>query len=73
MIYEIWEEGHIARGSQSKAQKLGEMEADTFKEACKKLVLTLNEETQRLFNSETPSIWGRHLFPTEEEAREAFG
>ena len=62
-------EGYSVTGNSDKASLLGEIEAESFQEACDKLV----EEKgyQNLYSGK--SIWGCRLFDNEAYARKSFG
>lgn len=68
--YEVWRTGFICTGmdSPAKAKKLGETEADSFKEACIEL-LKDNPD----FDKERFKLWGCGLYDNETEARKQFG
>ena len=69
-VYQIWMEGFAITGNSSKATFLGEMEAESFQQACDKYVEE-NPEYKKLYSGK--SIWGCRLFDNEADAREAFG
>ncbi len=65
-IWEVWQEGFNCTGSRSKAEKLGEVVAETFEDACRFLC------KDRL-DKDSLSIWGCRLFDNEIDARKGFG
>lgn len=82
--YEIWVEGFQVTGQSSRAQKIGEIKANSFLEACRKLCGKMNDysEETRGINIDTgqvvvkrnnPHIWGCKLFDNEKDARRNFG
>lgn len=58
--YEIWVEGYQATGNSSLAQKLGEAEGNTFKEACVTYFKTASEP--QYFDSGDMTYWGCKLY-----------
>lgn len=70
MVYEIWQEGFMIQGMDfpAKAEFVGKVEADSFKEACDK-----HYKGNLLYDSERLALWGCGLYETEEEARKLFG
>ena len=53
------------------AEFLGEYEADTFLEACKKAVCARGYD--KSYNVERNTVWGCHLYDNEIDARRSFG
>ena len=72
MIIEVWMEGYQCNGDRGTASFLGETEAETFAEACKKLVAE-GKITSNLFNEKQLTVWGCRLYDNEAEARAKFG
>jgi hypothetical protein len=68
MKYQVWLEGYQATGDYGEAQLLGEVEANTFKEACVKLL-----KDDEYFNEKYLTVWGCRLYDNEKEARKNFG
>ena len=67
-------EGFNATGQSQDAQKLGEIEANDFYEACEKLVgKDLDKKADGSFRYDYPSIWACQLFDNEADARKNFG
>lgn len=72
--FEIWMEGYAATGESSDAQFIGKIMAETFNEACEKLRPgELDKNEDGTYRYKTPSIWARHLYDNETDARKAFG
>ena len=69
-VYQIWMEGFAITGNSSKATLLGEMEAESFQQACDKYIEE-NPEYKKLYSGK--SIWGCRLFDNEADARKSFG
>lgn len=65
--WKIFSEGWRATGERGDALFHGEVEAETFKEACDKLFKGDSD-----YNSERLCHWGCRLFPTWEEANRLF-
>ena len=70
--YEIWSKGFRVTGCLGGTKKHGEIEADSFKEACDKLVKD-DKDFERFYDSEMLTFWGCSLFCNEEDARRTFG
>lgn len=68
MKYQVWVEGFQATGDYAHAHFLGEVEANTFKEACMKLL-----KDDVYFNVEVLTVWGCKLYDNEKDARKNFG
>lgn len=66
--YDVWMEGYRITGAYAFAHYVGSTTANSFKEACVKL---LNTDTS--FNEERLSVWGCKLFDNETDARAGFG
>lgn len=66
--YEIWREGYATTGLISKAGKMGELDADSFQQACDTLL-----GKHEAYVSSQLTYWGCRLFETEAAARKAFG
>ena len=77
--YQIWSEGYSITGSRCCAFLVGEVEADSFKEAVAKLKDSLPEDEAQYILLESltcpgySSYWGCRLFDNEEDARASFG
>jgi hypothetical protein len=83
MKYKIWIEGWSATGGSSDASFIGEVEAESFREAC--LTVRYHDKfhyvpargqllsKQKTFNAEGLTDWGCRLFDNEEDARKSFG
>lgn len=61
-------EGFRATGGYGVAQKLGEIEAETWEDACYQLL-----QNDPMYDPEENAVWGCALFPSEYEARKSFG
>jgi hypothetical protein len=59
-------------GNQAKAKFLGSCEADSFKEACDKIMKQIGW-SEKDYNSEHGTYWGCKLYDNEKDAREFFG
>lgn len=69
--WEVWREGYYASGCEgtpAKAHKYGEIEAESFQQACE-LLLADNQD----FDPKGLNVWGCRLFDNEIDARESFG
>lgn len=77
MKFAIWSEGYLATGMEgipAPAIKLGDVEADTFKDACVKLCTQPGwQERNGNFDAERLAVWGCQLFDNEAGARKNFG
>jgi hypothetical protein len=75
--WEVWSEGYLATGMEgvpAPAQKLGEAQAETFKDACD-LVCSSSTFQVRQGNYDPVrlTVWGCRLFDNKEEAQKSFG
>lgn len=74
MKFEIWAEGYVATGEHAKACLMRTVEADTFLDAC---IKAFDGDKSFCANQDKedcpPSHWACRLYPTEQEARRAFG
>ena len=68
MLYKVWMEGFVTNGERAKHSLYGEIEASTFKSACKKLVRKNRDES--IYNEERNAVWGCRLFEHEEDSLE---
>jgi len=66
--YEVWSEGYAVTGGASGAQFHGRVKAESWREACDKL---LGGEAD--YDRDRMTLWGCKLFSDEGEAREGFG
>jgi hypothetical protein len=77
MIYKIWAEGYECTGQSSKANFMGEQEADSFQEACDKFFMDKSkpqyETHAKCYELDTLSYWGCSLFDNKADASKAFG
>ncbi len=74
MKYNIWIEGVLDTGMEGcplPASLLGEVEAETFQEACDKIAL--EKRLLGLYNPDHRTIWGCRMFDNEIDARKSFG
>lgn len=72
MKYEVWMEGYLATGMEGIPQGatlVGEVEADSFKDACD---LFYGNDTFH-YNPQRLTYWGCKLFDNEQDARKNFG
>lgn len=69
--WQIWSEGYAVTGNESPARLMGEVEADTFEQACVKWSEASSEPY--LFNQDKLTYSGCRLFDNEADARERFG
>ena len=72
--FNVWVEGYQVTGNEDEARLVGTIEADTFAEACARLMSKppWNDDPS-LFNREALTYWGCRLFDNETDARKAFG
>lgn len=71
MKYQVWMEGFRVMEGSATAEFLGEYEADTFKEACKKAVRDKGYE--KAYDADYNTVWGCFLYDNETDARRFFG
>ena len=71
MVYEIWIEGYRCTGNYSKAQKLGEGEGNSFKDACDNFFNNRNDKF--LYDDKDLTYWGCKIFDNQCEAIKSFG
>jgi hypothetical protein len=69
--WNVWMEGYVVTGNSGKAECLGSMEADTFQEACNKLLKT--HSLAEYYDPKRLTVWGCRLYHTGEEAVQRFG
>jgi hypothetical protein len=70
-ILEIWAEGYSATGDSGRASKVGEAMGRTFRAA---VLAWFSEHPDPVnFDPDGLRLWACRLFPTEAEARQAFG
>lgn len=69
--YQVWIEGFLATGEHARASLIGEVEANSFQEACDALCgkYTVHNEN---YNRENRTVWGCRLFDNEADARKSF-
>lgn len=71
MKYQVWMEGfHAQGGDPAQASLVGEVEADSFQEACDKLC---NANYAGIYDSKQLSVWGCQLYDNEAAARKFMG
>ena len=68
--WHIWMEGYASNGDRGGASYEGEVEAETFEEACASMA---SKRYANLYDPAQNTVWGCRLFPTEREARAVFG
>ena len=74
MKYEIYTEGYRATGDSGPAYKLGEVEADSFREACIKLCAPKEfQERHGNFDPVSLTVWGCRLFDNLNDASASYG
>lgn len=71
-LYHIWTEGYLATGGSGAAILLGSVEANSFEEACHKVIKARNMDDSN-YNREKLTYWGCKLFDNEIDARKNFG
>jgi hypothetical protein len=72
MLHEVWREGFRATGSEGTAVKIGEVEAESFAEACDKLCSLASWQIWG-GTYDRGTVWGCRLFNNEADARRSFG
>lgn len=76
-LFEVWQEGFHGTGDRGTAYKLGEVEAETFLGACKKLdeqgVFGGSEDSRLKIVEGVPRSWVCRLFDNEQDARKSHG
>lgn len=74
-LFEVWSEGYAVTGGSGQAQLIGEVEAETFAEACQKATDRAKAEGKDYgtFDPERLTLWGCRLFDNEADARRAYG
>ena len=70
--FEIWAEGYAATGENGPALRLGVVQAENFRDACRVLVQQ-KPDLKPWFNFATLTFWGCRLFDNEADARKSFG
>ena len=68
--WEIWSEGYVAQGSESKANFHGKYKANSFAEAC---VECFKNSPDGYFVARDLTHWGCKLHDNEADARVSFG
>ena len=66
--FEIWSEGYAVMEGRGTAHHHGNIEANSFKEAC-----DIFFNNNKLYNPERLTYWGCKLFDNETDARKSFG
>lgn len=72
--YEVWMEGYQATGQHCPHKFVGEIEAESFKEACSIAVKELckasscPEDFDRYYDEESCSFWGLRCFDNEKDS-----
>ena len=72
--WEIWMEGYMVSGMEGvpgEAQKIGEVEAATFQEACDRI--NSLRGWQGRYDRDRLTVWGCSLYDNEAAARRSFG
>ena len=71
MLYQVWSEGYNAAGNSATASLEGEIEAESFHDAC---VSLLGDKLDKDRNGHYRlSMWGCRLFDNKSDARASFG
>ncbi len=73
--FEVWQEGYSATGYSAAAQRIGEVDADSFPDAVR---LAVKEwatpgSLSMYFNANDLTFWGCRHFDNEADARRTFG
>lgn len=75
--FEVWLEGYWATGMEdfpAPARKLGEVEAETFRDACVAICSPPEwQEHNGDFDVKRLTVWNCRLFDNEADARRSFG
>lgn len=76
--YEVWIEGYVATGESEKAYCYGTVKANSFEEACIKLIgdqLAKDENEPDGYGRHGGklNVWARRCFDNEADARKSFG
>ena len=66
--FEIWSEGYVVMEGRGTAHHHGNIEANSFKEAC-----DIFFNNNKLYSPERLTYWECKLFDNETDARKAFG
>lgn len=66
--FEVWSEGYVITGNSGQAHMMGKIKANSFQEACDKLLLN-----DKYYNSERLSYWGCKLYDNRADASKSFG
>ena len=72
-VFSLWMEGYAVTGNSSKAEFLGNIEAESFGEACDKWASTLTQPEYYRRTGECASYWGCRIYDNEDDARKFFG
>ncbi len=76
-VWEIWTEGYLISGMEGipePAKKIGEIEAETFQQACDAICSsTAWQKSHGNYNRDKLTVWGCRLFDNEADARRLFG
>ena len=73
--WDVWSEGYAATGDRSGARLEGQVDAETFPEACRKACVDSGKwkEEPGGFDPKGLTVWGCRLFDSESDARKTFG
>jgi hypothetical protein len=70
--FDIWSEGYRENVGSTPAEPWGQARGETFRDAVLAYAAT-NAEFNEALDAANLTVWGCRLFPTEAEARVAFG
>lgn len=71
--YDIWMEGYNITGNSAGACYVGSAEGSTFRKACQNYAGANPGWALHYYDPKSNDYWGCGLFPTENQARKAFG
>lgn len=73
-MYQVWTEGYRATGEHGTATYHGECLAESFQEACEKLLGdSLDKNPDGTNRYPYPSVWACRFYDNEADARKSFG
>jgi len=74
-MFKVWTEGYAATGERGFAMYHGECLAETFEEACEKLISGIDRDADGKISLRNgrPSVWACKCFDNEIDARKSFG
>lgn len=73
--YEVWVEGYCCQGNEDPATYRGEVEADSFNDACIKILGNKLDKDKDGYieHNGRYSVWGCRCYDNEIDARKSFG